>query len=197
MKDLIKVTLDTNVIDPDNPIIKKLERYESKGVLRFYCDWEVIFEKQNLKTIDSREKALNWIDLHCAREKGAHFLPYSSDPKRIIKLIEQTQGWTFDEENESESKIRKIHSPEVKDIGKFDQKSLLNKNNDWKILLHHVMNRRDFFVTNNTRDFINFGKEIGERLSQFDKSFPGIKIVCLDEKFIEKIDEEIKKRGLL
>ena len=84
--------------------------------------------------------------------------------------------------------MRKIHSQEVKSL----EFCKLSKFVDFRILTQHIKNGRDYFVTNNSKDFINFGKEKDKRRKQFENEFQGIKIRMLNEEFIEELENKIK-----
>jgi len=52
----------------------------------------------------------------------------------------------------------------------------------------------NFFVTNNSKDFIDFGKQKNKRRKQFESAFPGLKIRRLDAEFVKELKKEIDTR---
>ena len=52
------------------------------------------------------------------------------------------------------------------------------------------VNSYDYFITKNTRDFINKGKELGVKQKEFEEEF-NIKVRELDECFIEELKNTV------
>lgn len=192
-KNCIKITLDTCAIELENPIINELMNFREQGLVKLFVEIYSELEKEKWTNI-KREADLHWITRYCHQDPGAFTLPPNVD---IVRAIENARGYTFEDEINTDLKIRKIHSPEIKNIGSLPPgKSGLGKYSDWQILTNHIMNKRDYFLTKNTRDFINKGRQMGLRRKLLENQFPGLKIREPDQEFIKEIKEELKKRNL-
>ncbi|MDD5132973.1 MAG: hypothetical protein PHD81_03435 [Candidatus Nanoarchaeia archaeon] len=190
----IKITLDTSVIDPNNLIIKQLVEWRDKKVVKIYVELHSVLEIENWKN-KKREEKLLWIERFGHQDKEVFEIPEGMD---VISTIEKGRGFTFDQENKTELGVRSVHSPETKRLSDLPPgKKGLSKYVDWQIFTSHIMHKRDFFVTKNTREFIHLGKQLGVRLKRYESLFKNIKIREPNESLINEIKKELDKRNLI
>jgi hypothetical protein len=168
----IKISLDTNVLDLNDPIIQKLEEYADEDLVELYVDDLVEIELKTWKS-DKKQQILEWTWRFCKQGEGAYVIPDGAD---MTKEIEKQRGFSFDEEMEMNRKIMEIHSPETKRLSAVSQKAGLSKWTDFELLTSHKMQKRDFFLTRNTNDFVKRDKdkkfsELGIKIRQPNKDF--------------------------
>lgn len=177
----ITITLDTSTIDLNNPCLKILTEMAERDIIEIYTDGYQFIEKCNWRDVKKRNEVTEWIHRHTKTPIEAFPLAEGAEfPVEVNSILKKEQ--------EIELKVRKIHSQEVKSL----EFCKLSKFVDFRILTQHIKNGRDYFVTNNSKDFINFGKEKDKRRKQFENEFQGIKIRMLNEEFIEELENKIK-----
>ncbi len=173
------ITLDTNTINLDNPVLKILTEMVKKGVIEIYVDDYQFIEicKWNNK---KRDNIIEWVNR------------YTKTPIEAFSLAEEVKfpaeiNSGLDKEQNIELQVRQIHSSEVKSL----EFCKLSKYVDFRILTTHIKNGRAYFVTNNSRDYIDFGKEKDKKRKQFENKFQGISIRELNIKFIDDLKKLI------
>jgi len=178
----IAITVDTTAIEFHNPFLKIFTEMVKKGVIEIYVDNYQFIEKCKWDDIKKRDEIIEWINRYTKTPIEAFSLAEGAEFPAEINL-------GLEKEQKIELKVRKIHSPEVKSL----EFCKLSKFVDFRILTTHIKNSRDYFVTNNTKDFIDYGKQKNKRREQFESAFPGLKIRKLDMQFIDELRENISK----
>lgn len=185
-KKQIRLTLDTSAIDLQNPCLKTLTEMQKNGAIEIYIENYQCIEKCQWHDSENKDKTIEWINRYTKTPIEAFLLAEGAEFPNKVNLELET-------EQKIELKVRRIHSPEVQTL----ECCKLSKYTDFRILTAHIKNCRDYFITNNSKDFINFGKQKNERRKQFESTFVGLKIRQLNSEVIEELKKEISNRVVI
>ena len=176
---MIKITLDTCLINVSQKLseINKLEELNNKGLIEIVATARLIQETEN----------------HTKRLEKAKSFPYIGEPFTVgLSRI----GSAYISDGKKRPSFRDIASIL---FPKIDQNDLSkNQSNDVMHLIAHLHSDSDYFVTNNTQDFIDAKRDNHNRDGSYENfkknqfEYLGIKVRTP----IEVIEELENKYGI-
>jgi len=180
---MITITLDTSCLDLRYPELHELKELKDKSQIELWMELDTEYEKEQWENIGIKNEVLLWMYSNVRCEKYAYEIPEG-------RTLEDVEPFGLSEFEEIYKKVRAIHSPEFKRLKRLEflktSKKRINKHIDWTILTLHILRKRDFFVTKDSKGFINNGKK-----EKFETEF-GIQIRKLDQKFIDELKEKTR-----
>lgn len=182
---MIKINMDTSAFDKKEieageGLIFELQKLDREEKILLYRESYVDKESMELKG-DRGEKTYQWIRFNSRMHTRAFWGPSNPSQEELVELQEKQQGFTFVEEKEIEKRVKKV-------LFKHNSSENLIEENDHidcRLLTLHIATKGDYFVTNNTKDFIRLGKR--DIKAELENEFPGLKIRELNETFINEL----------
>ena len=161
-------------------LIIDLANLRKKGIVDLYRDPFVKIESNNLEG-ERGMKVLEWINENTLPKYYDRSVNPSSNGEDKIKEMESKRGYTRKEFHDTFERVRKI----IMKYNNENNPSNINDYIDVRLLVQHILEKGDYFLTRNTTDFIKYKRRnIKEEL---EAEFPHLKIRELNEGFLKEI----------
>lgn len=187
---MITMTLDTSCFDKteicnNNGLIIELSPLQQKGLVKLYRGCFTDIESARLKG-KRGNTVREFIQGNSSRPHRNCFVDINATEDEKRKQVEKNRGYTSEESNDVHKRIDSI-------LRKYCNENNLSGLNDYidvRLLGQHILEKRDIFLTKNTKDYITDGKRNIQ--SELENEFPDLKIRELNNDFLKELKGQLK-----
>ncbi|MBI2573402.1 hypothetical protein HYV86_06060 [Candidatus Woesearchaeota archaeon] len=169
--------IDREVFEKEQRVFLDLAEFRQNNIIKMHRDFFSKIETDRLKDENGKD-IRDWIEENVLTTDYNCSVRLNSTDKEKESEKWKQMSYTKHEFDTSFLRLRKILGKKTE-----NKKKILNNHVDLRILLQHILEKRDFFVTCDKK-FIKFVNDRRENL----KDFPEIKIREFNQKFIREIE---------